>query len=625
VEARLEGIAAAVRWYEWEGAPETGDAADHPAVSDADQESLRELGRQLREAPAREPEEGSAWVVEGLAEPGRVDPEDRRGLTVTLAEAIQERRRFAKDAGGKLYHYDAGVYKPGGDERIAVEVKHLLAENDISAKWSTHRSKEVAEYIRVDAPRLWEQPPRDRVNVLNGILDIETEELEPHSAEFLSAVQLPVFHDPAAKCPAWDQFISETFPPDARELAYEIPGWLATPDTSIQKAILLLGEGANGKSTYLAALGAFIGRENFATLSLQKIEADRFAAARLVGKLANICPDLPSDHLSSTSTFKAITGGDPISAEYKYGSSFDLRPFARLVFSANHPPRSGDASHAFYRRWLVVPFDQSFEPGEQRPRAELDAELSNPRELSGVLNRALAALREIRRRGGFSESRSTRDALAEFQKTTDPLSVWLDRNTVEHPEAMVAQDELRRAFNQFAENSGKPGMTAQAFGRALARVKPGIEKAQRTWRGVSNTRVYLGIGLRSEAPEDQRVQRDQRNDPNCFKEERGESTGEEGVNIENNKSQRVDRVENAAGEPEVLGALLKSPPNWLASQLAKCHENRSLIRPACSAISYEVYGTSARWEEVKPTVDRWLEDTGGEVLESIRDLIEEDR
>jgi putative DNA primase/helicase len=565
VAERLQGIAREVRWFEWEGPAEiTGpDAADHPAIVAGDRAGLEELAHELREAPAWEPEEEDTSESLDYPEPGTVDPQDRRGLTVTLAEAIRDRRRFAKDAGGKLYHYEGGVYRPGGDERIAVEVKHLLAENDISAKWSTHRAKEIAEYIRVDAPRLWEQPPRAQVNVLNGILDVETEELTSHTAEFLSAVQIPVVYNPTAECPAWDRFISETFPPDARQLAYEIPAWLMTPDTSIQKAILLLGEGANGKSTYLGAVGAFIGRENSAALSLQKIEADRFAAARLVGMLANICPDLPSDHLSSTSTFKAITGGDPISAEYKYGNSFDFRPFARLVFSANHPPRSGDASHAFYRRWLVVPFDQSFEPGQQRPRAELDAELSDPRELSGVLNRALGALRGIRQRGGFSESRSTRDALAEFQKTTDPLSVWLDRNTVEHPDAMVAQDELRKAFNQFAENSGKPGMTPQAFGRALVRVRPGLEKAQRTWRGASNTRVYLGIGLHSEASGDQRVQRVQRDDPNCFKEENGEHTGTEGAVIENNKAQRVERVEpTEAKGPDTNSQTHRDPEAW---------------------------------------------------------------
>jgi P4 family phage/plasmid primase-like protien len=460
-----------------------------------------------------------------------------------------------------------------------------------------------SQRVRLSAPKLWEQPPRDQINVLNGILDVATGSLEQHTPEFLSSVQLPVLHDPDAECPAWDKFISETFPKDAQLLAYEIPAWLATPDTSIQKAILLLGEGANGKSTYLAAVGAFIGRDNCAALSLQKIEADRFAAARLVGKLANICPDLPSDHLSSTSTFKAITGGDPIACEYKYGSSFDLRPFARLVFSANHPPRSGDASHAFYRRWLVVPFDQSFEPKDQRSRADLDAELSDPRELSGVLNRALVALRGIRRRGGFAESRSTRDALAEFQKTTDPLSVWLDRNTIEHPEAMVAQDELRRAFNQFAENSGKPGMTPQSFGRALARVKPGIEKAQRTWQGVSNTRVYLGIGLRATDSAEHLDQRDQRNDPHCFKEE-------EPPISENNKAQRVDRVEEATAELSSSEAL-----QILEDPTTGAHKNALLYSAGEMALEYLVRSVlfargipTEDWQQYAGVVEEAFED-----------------
>jgi P4 family phage/plasmid primase-like protien len=472
------------------------------------------------------------------------NPEDSRGLTAAIAEAITATDHFAKDVGGKLYHYEGGVYRPGGEEHIAVRAKGLLSNNSASAKWSTHRVREVTEYIRVDAPSLWEQPPRDRINLRNGILNIESRVLVQHTPAFLSPVQLPLEYDPEAECPAWDEFVAATFPEDTRELAYEIPALIMVPETSIQKAVLITGDGANGKSTYLAAVEAFVGGANCAALSLQKIESDRFAASRLVGKLANICPDLPSDHLTSTSTFKAITGGDRITAEYKFRDSFDLLPFARLVFSANHPPRSGDASHAFYRRWLVVPFDRTFEREEQIPRSILDARLSDPKELSGVLNRALEALQRIREHSGFTVSKSTEDALAEFQQTTDPLTVWLERNTVEHPDAMVAQDELRRAYNAFCENSGKPGMTPQAFGRALARVKSGIEKGQRTWRGVPNTRVYLGIGFGEGGPDedsdgghDQRAQRDQRNDGNCFVE--GVAT-----ELKKNRDKRVDRVED---------------------------------------------------------------------------------
>ena len=85
-----------------------------------------------------------------------------------------------------------------------------------------------------------------------------------------------------ARCPAWDNFTAEVFPEDAQQLAYELPAWLMSPDTSEQKAVLLLGEGANGKSTYLAGINAFLGRENCTSISLQKLETDRLAVARLI-------------------------------------------------------------------------------------------------------------------------------------------------------------------------------------------------------------------------------------------------------------------------------------------------------------------------------------------------------
>ncbi len=99
-------------------------------------------------------------------------------------------------------------------------------------------------------------------------------------------------------------------------------------------------DGANGKSTYLRGVMAFIGKRNISAVILHKLENDRFSAARLIGKLANICPDLPGSDLTGTSVFKAITGGDPLMAEYKFKDSLEFAPYARMVFSANHRPRA---------------------------------------------------------------------------------------------------------------------------------------------------------------------------------------------------------------------------------------------------------------------------------------------
>ncbi len=467
-----------------------------PPLPDADVRKLVESACKHPKGKAR------LHVVGGAAAKGKAgaDGDDDKLATCDIADMITSDSHFAVDTGGKLYVFESGVYKPTGESYVKRRVKSILGALKKPQQWTSRRSDEVVKYIAVDAPTLWERPPLDKVNVLNGVLDVNTRTLAPHSAEFLSPIQLPVNFDPAARCPHWDDFVGTTFPTDAEAIAWEVPAWLMTPETSIQKAILLTGDGSNGKSVYLAALLAFIGRKNAAAVSLHKLENDRFSVARLVGKLANICPDLPSTDLTGTSVFKSITGGDSLLAERKFEESFEFVPYSRLVFSANLPPKSQDASPAFFRRWLVVPFEKTFQAGAAGtiPRAELDAMLADPAELSGVLNKALLALEAIRKHG-FTESESTRRAMDDFRQTTDPLAVWLDRNTVVHPTGVVVADRLWDEYNRDCVAKGRPTISKNALGRAIVQLRPTVEKRQRTVNGVLSS-CYIGLGMLTNDP-----------------------------------------------------------------------------------------------------------------------------
>ena len=354
-------------------------------------------------------------------------------------------------------------------------------------------AKPSSSIISLGVPELQDLCP-DVINLKNGLFDLSTGELLPHTPDHLSSVQIQIEYDPTATCPKIDKFIKQVFPADAIKLAWEILGDALTSDRSIQKAILLIGEGGNGKGVFLALYNNFVGRANISTLSLHQLEGDRFALARLYGKLANVCGDLPSEHLVGTSVLKGITGGDLVSGQYKFRDSFEFKPHARLVFSANHLPQSKDASKAFFDRWVVVPFDNTFRgTGKEIPRSILDARLSAPRELSGALNKALPTLRRLRKRGRFSDPESTRDALQEFRDIADPLAVWLDRETVMGPDNFVTKEELFRRYNTDCERHGRPPMTSQAFGRALSRLRE-VDEAQRTIQGKRQW-VYMGIGL----------------------------------------------------------------------------------------------------------------------------------
>jgi len=433
-----------------------------------------------------------------LVQPNRATPaaKEDKGLIKELADEILRTDHFATDNGGQLYAFTGGVYRPDGEAAILKHVKRLLEAHSDTKRWSSHRAREVAEFIRTDAPILWERPPVDVLNLANELFEVTAGALRPHSSDHLSSVQLPIAFDAAAICPGWDAFISRVLPEDCRTLPYEVAAASMGGEVSDQKAVLLVGAGQNGKSTLLQGLVAFLGRENVASLALQRLESDKCSVVRLLGKLANICADLPSDHLSSTSTFKALTGGDRLTAERKFQSSFEFTPFVRLLFSTNHYPQSKDSSQAFFRRWLVVPFDAVIEPHERI--LNLAAQLSDPTELSGVLNKALQALPAFRQRGDFTQSETTRAAAMEFREMTDPLAAWLDRLTVLTPEAMVTKKDLLIAYNGAAEAGGRPPMSPKAFYGDVKRLRPTIKEAQRTVRGTVQW-VFLGLEMAGSA------------------------------------------------------------------------------------------------------------------------------
>jgi len=422
---------------------------------------------------------------------------DDRTLVRDLGELVLENAHFARDRAGELYYYDHGVYIGSAEEVVRRKVKDFTMKYGQAGRWNRSLALEVIEYVRLDAPALDDIPPAHTINVSNGLLNIWTGDIEPHSPEFLSPIQIPVSFDPDARCPAVEKFVSETFEPETSQVAWEVLGDLITPDRSIQKAICLLGEGGNGKGVFCELCVRFLGPENVTHLSLQKLERDRFAPARLHGKLANICPDLPVSRLDDSAVFKALTGCDRITGEHKYRNSFEFHPFARLLFSANHLPGSRDATRAYFDRWLIVPFEKRFRNSSAAiSRRVLDASLSTSDELSGVLNRALPALRQVRNSGRFTESASMRQARREFQTACDFFGNWLDAEIVTDHRESVGQGELYAAFSLLCARSNRNPITRQMFGRLLKKHRLGIEEFQTTVDGVRHWR-YRGICLRN--------------------------------------------------------------------------------------------------------------------------------
>ncbi|MCE5311023.1 MAG: phage/plasmid primase, P4 family [Acidobacteriales bacterium] len=420
-----------------------------------------------------------------------------RTLIRDLAGLITSADYFGRDSTDRLLHYRNGVYTVDAELFLRQRVKHLLLQFGKAERWSRRWAEEVMEFILLDAPELPATPSLDWLNIENGMLHLWTGQLQPHSPQFLSTTRIPIRWDPLARCPHIDDFLAEVFPPDCLPLAWQILGDLLSPDRSIQKAICLIGEGGNGKGVFSQLATNFVGSANVSHLSLHRLETDRFSTARLYGKLANICPDLPAERLADSAVFKSLTGCDRITAERKYHDSFEFVPFARLLFSSNQFPASRDASTSYLDRWIIVPFENRFR-GSRREVARriLDARLSQPQELSGALNLALPALRRIRRQGCFAETRTTLEAWRSFQYGVNSFALWLNSETVSEPTGLVSQEHLYSAYAQACLDANRAPVTKQMFGRKLKQLKPALQEVQRVLDGRKQW-AYLGIRLRN--------------------------------------------------------------------------------------------------------------------------------
>jgi hypothetical protein len=109
----------------------------------------------------------------------------------SIASLIED--YFAQDKGRKLYLFRDGCFRPKGEEYIRTRVRRIVP----SEKWTSHLANETVEYVRVGSQQLWDYPPLNKVNVQNGLLNLDSLELEPHSPEFLWPLSFPYDMIPA--------------------------------------------------------------------------------------------------------------------------------------------------------------------------------------------------------------------------------------------------------------------------------------------------------------------------------------------------------------------------------------------------------------------------------------------
>jgi len=389
-----------------------------------------------------------------------------------------------------IYNEDEGIWEPHGEISLHAIIKKIMGET---------YSKRLADRVIADIKastltdrRIFNMPLK-LLPVKNGILDIEKRTLIPYSHKYHFTSKLPITYDPNAECPKFLKFLKQILPNENdRKIIQELFGYLLLRDYPYQVAFMFVGEGWNGKSTLINMMKRFLGPHNVSSVDLQSLDNDRFASSQLYQKYANLRADISGTALQKTGTFKMLTGGDLITAEKKFKNPFQFVNFAKLIFSANKIPYTNDDSIAFYRRWIIIKFNQQFKPELGNCDPKILDKITMPEELSGILNWALEGLERLQKQGHFSYKLKDEEIKDEYLRKASSLYAFIRDCVREEPGWNTPKDEFYRAYVKYCREHKLQIMSKIAVGRQITRYLPSvttsypkIEGRQRMcWNGI---------------------------------------------------------------------------------------------------------------------------------------------
>jgi putative DNA primase/helicase len=226
----------------------------------------------------------------------------------------------------------------------------------------------------------------------NGLLDIASRQLYPHTPQFFNLHAVPFAYDAAALEPKhWFAFLDSVWPPPpdttqphpAQNLLQEWFGYVLSGRTDFQKMLMLHGPTRGGRGTIGRVLTGLLGKDNVAGLRLDDLGED-FGMAHLIGKPLAIVGDERFSGRRMSEVVAAllmITGEDVIPVNRKRRDRSNGRLPTRIMLCSNELQKLSDASATIIGRLLVLRMTESWLGREDM--GLLDRLLG---ELPGVLN-----------------------------------------------------------------------------------------------------------------------------------------------------------------------------------------------------------------------------------------------
>ncbi|MGP5103633.1 phage/plasmid primase, P4 family [Psychrobacter celer] len=299
--------------------------------------------------------------------------------------------------------------------------------------------------------------------VANGAIDLTTGDLIPSDRLDRITIASSTEYKPDAKCPLFEQTVSECFYGDTElvEFFQRLMGYTLLADPKEDIIVIPYGTGSNGKSTVLGAIRDAMGahaitasNETFLGSGGANAGGPRDDILRLRGSRFVYVTEPDEDRELKEGLIKSMTGGEAMAARAAYSRTFvQFTPTWTVILPTNHKPIIKGDDFGIWRRIMLVPFTRNFSTDpdivKDNDRSEkLKAEYEGI--LAWLVRGAMSYL-EI----GLNPPTIVEEARDEYKSDMDLLAEWIEECCEIGRDKVATNAALWASWKQFAEVRGE--------------------------------------------------------------------------------------------------------------------------------------------------------------------------
>ncbi len=396
---------------------------------------------------------------------------------------------------GVLYSVNGKMSDDKAKNIIFNEIKGYIRTN------ASDKSKKLLEGIKQYCYTEPPTPTLDKIHFKNGTLSKDENGLFTvwsNEKEFCIN-RINADYNPNAKAPTkFFDYLKTVYYEDDQRTIQQYCGYCLLPTTILQKALLIIGDGGEGKSVLGAVLNGIFGESNCYNDSISVLQKN-FGIANIENKLLFIDDDLSENALTNARTFKnLVTNKTTIAAEKKFIQDNQFKSYARFLIFGNFTLQSlYDISEGFSRRQLVLQAKPKDRNRIDNPF--IDREIIET-ESEGVAKWLVDGLNElIKRSFKIYVSERTQEKSEELKKQQDSVLCFLEEcdSFIIKPGLQIHSYTLYQFYQDFCDDNLLTTLKQKTFVSAVKAKgkKKGIEYSTNVNIRGKRARGFEGIGV----------------------------------------------------------------------------------------------------------------------------------